>query len=178
MNEVDLIILTRTAGQLDERVANGVASQRGVGVLVHRVVGTPIPEDRTKWETIARVRNIARHRGRNKWVMFLDDDVVLEENCIATLLKELKRDEAYAAIGAPYLFKANPFRSPTSSYHVTMGATLFRRSVFSKFKFRSTRHRCDCSCCCEDLARHLLRIRYCLRVQAHHVDIGSCKEFT
>lgn len=168
---VDLIVLSRTSGRLHPRVQSGIDAQSGVKTRIHRVVGKPLPEDGSKWETIARVRNIARRRGSSRWAMFLDDDVVLGPDCVRKLLAELKENPSCAAVGAPYLFQSNPF-SPPSSDHVTMGATLFRRSAFSEFRFRASATRCDCSCCCEDLAKQMLQIRYCLEAQARHIDIG------
>ena len=64
--------------------------------------------------------------------MFLDDDVVLEPNCVRKLLGALQRRPQFGALAADYLGQR---RSNGRSRHVAMGATLFRRSVLQQFQF-------------------------------------------
>src|SRR5262249_11374533 len=52
--------------------------------------------------------------------------------------------------------------------HVTMGATLFRRSALNLIRFRWEPGRCECQCCCDDLRRHALGIKYAQGVRARH----------
>ena len=86
---VDLVVLTRTTGPLPREVEQGIQIQHEVQIVLHRVVGQARQTDRCRWETIARARNEGKRRGTAPWVMFLDDDVVLGPECIATLVHEL-----------------------------------------------------------------------------------------
>ena len=74
---VDVILLSRDLSPPRPDIWEGLRSQGGVNLVIHRQVGAPRPGDRNRWETIARARNEARAVGSRPWVMFLDDDVVL-----------------------------------------------------------------------------------------------------
>ena len=89
--DVDLIILSRDLSPLRQDVISGIEIQKEVRLLVHRVVGARLSSDSTRWETIARARNAARRLGTAPWVMYLDDDVVLGEECVERLLGGLIR---------------------------------------------------------------------------------------
>src|SRR5208282_5623050 len=58
------------------------------------------PGDLNRWETIARARNQGRTLGASPWVMCLDDDVVLEPDCLAQLVEGLQRRPEFAALAA------------------------------------------------------------------------------
>ena len=90
MMHVDLLLLSRDLTPPRPDVWEGIQSQRGVLIHVHRLSGTPRPGDRNRWETIARARNQGRSLGASPWVMCLDDDVVLEPDCIAQLVEGLQ----------------------------------------------------------------------------------------
>src|SRR5437879_3230759 len=100
--DVDLVILTQSASPLRAEVDRAIARQAGVKINVHRVVAAPRPEEANRWATIARGRNEARRLGSAPYVMFLDDDVVLGENCVATLVEQLRRKPLYGALAADY----------------------------------------------------------------------------
>jgi Glycosyl transferase family 2 len=163
---VDLVILTRDVGPLDLEVERGFCGQRDVGLIVHRVIGCTDPRDRCRWDAIARARNEGRLRGTTPWLMFLDDDVVLEPQCIATLVVELNRRPAYAALAAEYLGER---RAGRIARHVSMGATLFRRQVLKRLHFTSRHNKCECQCCCDDLRRLHWGIDYCDDAIARHL---------
>jgi hypothetical protein len=164
-NHVDLVVLSRDDGRLPPEVEQGIRSQRGVELTIHRVVGASRPADANRWETIVRARNRGKQLGREPWLMFLDDDVVLQPDCIAKLLGELRTCRLAAAVAADYLGEAEP---DGFSSHVAMGATLFRRAALEWINFRWEPGRCECQCCCDDLRRQLLTIRYVPRVRASH----------
>ncbi len=126
MTTIDLVVLSRDAGSLDLDVERGIRSQRAVRVVVHRVQGVAAAADRSRCETIERARNEGKTLGHTPWLMFLDDDVVLEPECVATLLEELVRRPAYGALAADYLGER---RTDRVTRHVAMGATLFRRAA-------------------------------------------------
>ena len=60
---VDFIVLSRTEDPLDDEVLRGIHSQAGIEVRLHRVVGSTRENDRTRWDTIARARNVGRTLG-------------------------------------------------------------------------------------------------------------------
>src|SRR5581483_8364369 len=97
---VDLIFLSRDRSPPRRDVWRGIEIQRGVGIRVHRVVGTPRPGDVNRWETIARARNAGKRLGTSPWVMYLDDDVVLGPDCVARLVAALAARPGFAAMGA------------------------------------------------------------------------------
>ena len=94
---VDLILLSRDLTPPRPDVWGGIQSQRGVVLSAHRLTGTPRPGDANRWQTIARARNQARTLGASPWVMCLDDDVVLDTDCVARLLEGLNRRPEFAA---------------------------------------------------------------------------------
>jgi hypothetical protein len=170
-NQIDLVVLSRDDGPLPPDVERGIRSQQGVDVQVHRVVGTARPGDRNRWDTIVRARNQGKQLGREPWLMFLDDDVVLEENCMATLLTALRKHRYSAAVAADYLQEAATDRLDVGwgpNPHVGMGATLFRRAALEWIEFRWQPGQCECQCCCDDLRRQLWTIDYVPHARAWH----------
>lgn len=163
---VDVVVLSRSAGPLDPRVQRGLDRQRAVRVVVHRIVGASRPDDLHRYMTIARARNAGKRCGAAPWLLFLDDDVVLDDACIAQLLGELRRRPAYAAIGADYLGER---RAGGGAEHVTMGATLFRREALDEITFRYGDDRCECQCCCDDLRQRLWGVDYSSVARAQHL---------
>lgn len=163
---VDLILLTRDAGPIPEAVQAGIHAQRGVQLTVHRVVGAPRPEDAHRWETIVRARNAGKQLGTAPWVMLLDDDVRLAADAVAQLHRGLLANPRYGALAADYLAEAGEAGLVP---HVALGATLFRRAVLQGITFRWAAGRCECQCCCDDLRRQGVGIRYWPAARAWHL---------
>lgn len=163
---VDVVVLTRDDKPLRRDVAEALGAQRGVLTHVHRVVGAAWPQDTCRWDTICRARNEGKRFGGSPWLMFLDDDVVLEPGCIAALLSELVCRPNWAAIAADYLGERTT-RGPAG--HVAMGATLFRRDALSGIRFSWRGDKCECQCCCDDLRSRRLAIEYSPTARARHV---------
>jgi hypothetical protein len=165
--EVDFVILTPNEAPLRKDVAAGLARQSGVKLIVHRIVAAGRPDDANRWATIARGRNEARQIGAAGWLMFLDDDVVLGENCVATLVEQLDRRPVYGALAADYL---NESHGGQCCGHVAMGATLFRRRALQSIRFRWEPNKCECQCCCDDLRRLGIGIGYEPTARARHLS--------
>jgi hypothetical protein len=167
---IDLVLLTRDESALNPQVAQGIESQRGVRVTVHRIVGEQSTAGERRWSVIARARNEGKRRGVNPWLFFLDDDVVLDPDCLQRLLKGLRARPAYAALAADYLSESH---GKMCSPHVAMGATLFRRVALDQISFRFAPDRCECSCCASDLRQRGMGIGYLPEAQAKHISLGS-----
>ncbi|MFG0265198.1 MAG: glycosyltransferase [Rhodopirellula sp. JB055] len=163
---IDLALLTRDDQPLQDSVRNAVESQVGVRLNVHRIIGQPSGTDASRIATIVRARNEAVRRARSEHMMFLDDDVVLAKDCIARLHHGLIARSNYGAIAADYLGESSPHRD---SRHVSMGATLFRRSVLRRNAFRWEPSKCECLCQCEDIRRSGARIGYLSGAKAWHL---------
>ena len=164
--KVDVVVLTRHAGPLHPEVERGLLAQVGVQVILHRVVGSAESEDRCRWDAIARGRNEGKLRGNARWLMFLDDDVVLEPRCVAALVSELIRRPLYGALAADYLGER---REGQIAPHVAMGATLFRREALEQIRFTWRPRRCECQCCCDNLRQLHWGIDYCRSARARHI---------
>lgn len=164
--EVDLVVLSRDDAPLHSSVERGIESQLGVRLRVHRVIGQPRSQDANRWETIARSRNSGTKLGRAAWLMFLDDDVVLDPQCVRQLLRVLCRRRSLGAVAAPYLGEG---AKGEETAHVGMGATLFRRDVLERIQFRWQPGRCECQCCCDDLRKQCIGIAYCPTARAWHL---------
>src|SRR5262249_35246916 len=161
---------TRDASPLREDVRQGIELQKGVSIVVHRVIGTPRPTDRHRWETIARARNEGRRRGSFPWVMYLDDDVVLGPGCVATLAEELRRRTLFAALAADSFGEMSPDALNWDyPVHVRMAATMFRRERLARLQFRWEPGKCECQCCCDDLRQAGFGIGYLRGAQARHL---------
>lgn len=169
VNSVDVIVLHRPGDSPRKEILQAIRQQRGVNVTLHLQVGAPEPGDAHRRVTIARARNKARRLGVLPWVMFVDDDVLLHPDCIASLLAELNQSPELGAVAADYL---NQHRPGDTAGHVAMGATLFRRSVLERLNFRYSERLCECWCACLDLRSNQVEIRYCPAAQARHVRIG------
>lgn len=161
---VDLVVLSRDAEPLLSDLQAALRGQQGVRLIVHRVVGAPAATDLNRWQTIARARNTGKTAGSSPWVMFLDDDVVPDAYCVRRLLDGLQDGPAYGALAANYL--GEPGGNVRG--HVGMGATLFRRGVLARLRFRSTVDRCECQCCCDDLRAMSIGIAYLPAAKARH----------
>ena len=154
---VDVIVLHRPGTTPCPEILQAIRDQRRVNVTLHLQVGAPQPGDRSRWETIARARNAARQRGSAPWVMFVDDDVLLDPDCISTLLSEFRGADQLGAVAADF---AGDLLRPERAGHIGMGATLFRRSVLQRLNFRFTDKLCECWCACLDLKHNGVEIRY------------------
>jgi glycosyltransferase involved in cell wall biosynthesis len=163
---VDLVVLTRHAEPLHPEVERGIREQHAVDLVVHCIVGAARANDHCRWDAIARARNEGKLRGSAPWLMFLDDDVVLDPQCILTLVEELDRRPAYAALAADYLGES---RGGEIAGHVSMGATLFRRQALEQLHFSWHDTKCECQCCCDDLRRLHWGIDYCRSALARHI---------
>jgi hypothetical protein len=164
--DVDVVILSRGDGPLAEEVEKGLASQTSVRLHVHRVRGDVRPDDPCRWESIVRGRNLGKRLGSSPWIMFVDDDVVLAEDCVRRLVDQLRRNPIYAALAADYLGQRSWSRP---ARHVAMGATLFRRPVLDRVRFRWEPRKCECQCCCDDLRRLGYAVAYARRARARHL---------
>ncbi len=163
---VDVVVLTRDRGQVRPEVLRSLQQQRGVRSQLHRIVGSPLATDVGRWQTIARARNQAIACTQAPWVMFVDDDVELAEDCVARLQHGLSVRHDYGALAADYL---NERQSAGRTPHVAMGATMFRRHVLERIRFRWEQDKCECLCCCEDLRRAGVRIDYMAGAGARHL---------
>jgi hypothetical protein len=163
---VDCIVLSRSDAALHPDVAAGIAGQRGVRLIVHRVIGRRRDATETRMPAIARARNEGKRRGESAWLMFLDDDVVLEPDCSQLLLDGLRAQPDFAALGADYLGQSG---GRVNCEHVAMGATLFRRRALHPIQFRWAQDQCECLCCCTDLRRMRWGIGYLPQARARHI---------
>ncbi len=169
---IDVIVLTRESSPLAREVALGLRIQSGVDLRVHRHVGERLETDRTRWEAIARARNQAKSLGAPPFVMFLDDDVALGPGAVQALAEALIRRQGYAALAADYLGQTSPLgQSIQTTRHVAMGATLFRRVVLERIRFRYEDQKCECQCCCDDLRRMGHGVAYVKGAAARHVGL-------
>src|SRR5260221_8222051 len=164
--EVDLVVLTPSAAPLRAEVAAAIARQAGVKINVHRVIAAARPEDANRCATIARGRNEARRIGSSSFVMFLDDDVVVDKNCVGILVEQLRRKPLFGALAADYRRESH---GGHPSWHVAMGATLFRRAAVQSIRFRWELAKCECQCCCDDLRKLGMGIGYESRAVATHL---------
>jgi hypothetical protein len=163
---VDVVVLHRPGLPPSKRVIQAILGQRNVRVNLHLMVGAAEPGDLNRWATIARARNSAKRFAKAAWFMFVDDDVLLDLDCAATLLRELKSTESLGAIAADY---SNDRARPDRAGHVAMGATLFRRDVLRRLQFRSTDKLCECWCACLDLRYNKVHIQYSDAARATHL---------
>ncbi|HVA49031.1 MAG TPA: glycosyltransferase [Pirellulales bacterium] len=162
---VDVIVLSRDAGPLPPDLESALRRQQGVRLIVHRVIGAAAPTEANRWQTIARARNNGKSAGTSPWVMFLDDDVVPDAYCVRRLLEGLQARPAYGALAADYLGESGG----NVRGHVGMGATLFRRGVLARLRFRWRADRCECQCCCDDLRAMGIGIAYLPAARARHL---------
>lgn len=166
-DEVDVVVLTRDGRPPPDPVRAAIEGQSSdrLAVRLHVVAGPPLPGDVDRYQTIARARNLGRLRGDAPWLMFVDDDVILEPGCLAHLLHHLKNRPEHAALAAR-LRDARPAGGapgiePTGpSAHIALGAILFRRDVLAFLRLRSTPDRCECRCAADDLRRAGFAVEY------------------
>lgn len=176
--QVDLILLSRDLSAPRPDVWEGIQSQGGVRLIVHRVTGTPRQADAHRWQTIARARNQARTLGISPLVMLLDDDVVLEADCIARLALALLRRREFAALAADSAGEMNdPWQHWDYPAHVGMAAVLFRRERLADLTFRWEDQKCECRCCCDDLRSADWGIGYLQRARAWHRPLSVGHSF-
>lgn len=176
--DVDVVVLSRKSEQLRREVSKALRHQIGVRLNLRRIIAVPEPQDVNRWSVIARGRNYGKQLGTSPWIMFVDDDVVLDRNCVRVLVDELRRRAEYAALAADYLGEST---SGYPAHHVAMGATLFRRSGLDRIKFRFEPGKCECQCCCDDLRRLRMGIAYSEQAKAKHLkpkvdDGAACGE--
>lgn len=171
--DVDVVVLTRDGSPPPAPVRAAVARQQahGVRVRLHVVAGTPRPDDPNRWATIARARNAGRRAGSAPWVMFLDDDVVPADDCLARLVDALNAHPRHAAMAVDLLGESDPdgLGLGLPSAHIGMGAVMFRREVLAFLRFRWEPGKCECRCCADDLRRAGFGIDYCTSARGLHV---------
>jgi hypothetical protein len=167
--DIDILFLSRDLSLPRVDVWNGIASQQGVTLRVHRVIGAPRLGDVNRLETIARARNQGKTVGAAPWVMFLDDDVVLGPRCAERLVSALRNRPSFAALGADCADQMSQGQwNWDYPPHVGMAATLFRRERLAGVTFRWQVGKCECQCCCDDLRQAGHAIGYLPGAQAWH----------
>jgi hypothetical protein len=167
--EVDLIFLSRDLSPPRDDVWRSISEQSGVRVQIFRVTGPRRDDDCNRWQTIARARNKGKRQGSAPWVMFVDDDVVLDPWCVARLVDGLSRRPAFAALAADYNKEmSSGWEHWDYPRHVGMGATLFHREHLDRLTFRWETDKCECQCCCDDLRGAGLAIGYLPEAGARH----------
>ena len=163
---VDLVVVTRGGGPLDPAVQTAIRGQQNVALHIYHVMGGKPLDGQTRWAPIAEARNRGKRLGTSPWLMFLDDDVELQLGCVRELVDALSSRPSYGALAADYLGEKHPSRV---SYHVSMGATLFRRSALRAIRFRWGSGSCECQCCCHDLRSQGMAIDYLASAHARHL---------
>jgi len=169
---VDVIVLSRPSILPAAVVVDAIERQSDVTIDLHFHTGWPQQADRNRWQSIARARNEMKQLGNAPWVMFVDDDVVLQSDCIATLLRTLQQSPSLGAIAADYDEERT---HPQWDGHVALGACLFRRETLQRLTFRSTEESCECWCCCDDLRSQGIGITYCPAATAIHLRENSSR---
>jgi hypothetical protein len=164
--QVDLLLLSRPHTAVSREVIASLHGQLGVDVTLHHGIGWPERNDANRWFTIARARNELRLLGKNPWVMFVDDDVVLDPHAVRTLVAELEVSKSLGAIAADY---DSQQKAADWDGHVTLGACLFRREVLADTVFRATNDQCECACLCHDLRQRGIGITYSRNARAIHL---------
>mgnify|MGYP003675470411 CR=1 FL=1 len=163
---VDVLMLCRPHSKPRPSVLEAIHRQRDVHVRLHVGTGWPHNTDRNRWQTIARARNQIKQRATADWVMFVDDDVLLDPQCIAMLVHRLECSPTLGAVAADYDLEN---QTSIDAGHVGMGACLFRGEVLNTVQFRFTTNQCECACCCEDLRQQGIGITYCGIAGATHL---------
>jgi len=166
----DVVLLHRPSDVPKREVINAIEGQLGVHVRIHTHIGHPVPADFNRWFTIARARNEMKLYGNEPWVMFVDDDVVLADDCILKLLSQLRHKPHLGAVGADYL---NDRAQVDREGHVSLGATLWRRNVLARLRFRATNQLCECWCAAHDLRNNGIEIAYVNDAHARHLKPDS-----
>jgi hypothetical protein len=171
---VDVVVLTRDGMAPPEPVRAAIAAQTGPGLTtrLHVVAGIPRDGDISRAVTIARARDAGKRRGAARWLMFVDDDVLLGPGCITALVSELRQRPGYAGLAADYLGATAAAVTGADGIpltrHVGLGATLFRREVLAFVNFRAGDGHCECQCLCDDLRRAGFGIGYLPGAEARH----------
>ncbi len=163
---VDVLILCRPGMRPPEEVLQAIKSQEGVKTNVHVGIGAAHPADLNRWHTIARGRNELKQLASAPWVMFVDDDVVLERTCVRSLIDALSHSPTLGAIAAD---SAGDQLKSDWQGHIGMAACMFRRETLARLRFRATESRCECWCCCNDLRQSGVGITYCNYARAIHL---------
>ncbi len=164
--DIDVLMLVRPGHAPRSDIVQAIAQQSGVRVRLFVQVGHALPGDSNRWSTIARARNAAKSLGSARLVAFVDDDVLLDKNCLLELANELASEPALGAVAADY---EQDQERPGRRGHIGMGATLFRRSVLEQLTFRCTDKLCECWCACFDLRSRGMEIRYSSVAKATHL---------
>ncbi len=167
---VDVVLLHRPDDVPKLEVIDAIKRQLGVRVRIHTHIGQPESGDFNRWFTIARARNEMKRYGTAPWLMFVDDDVVLTDDCIFQLLRQLQCNPYLGAVGADY---SNDRARGDRQGHIALGATLWRRSVVTRLRFRATQQLCECWCAAHDLRNNRIEIAYTDRARARHLKTDS-----
>lgn len=168
--EVDVVLLHRPGDVPKQVVIDAMHRQLGVRVRLYTHVGQSKPCDFNRWFTIARARNEMKQYGDAPWVMFVDDDVVLDDDCIYKLLNQIRLNPRLGVVGADY---SNDLAQVDRAGHVSLGATLWRRSVLNRLQFRATKQLCECWCAANDLRYNGIEIAYVDEARAKHLKPNS-----
>ena len=166
MMDIDVLMLVRPGRSPRAEVVQAIRHQAGVRTHLYVQAGPALATDYNRWVTIARARNQAKRQGTSPLVMYVDDDVQLDPQCMVSLANELAADSKLGAVAADY---EHDQHLPGRRGHIGMGATLFRREVLNELTFRSTERWCECWCACMDLRKRGLAIRYSHAAKATHL---------
>ena len=109
MISVDVLTVLGPGRAILEPVLSALDNQGDVE-LHHHVIDSPSPlPGESRIGTIARARNLAKTEGKEHYVMFLDDDVMLPPLGIQRLVYAFIFNRSHAAIGIDYQNYTQPF---------------------------------------------------------------------
>ena len=174
--EIDVIIPV-PPGIVPVQAALHALNQEMDLLRIYICEGPPPDLGETRYQTIARTRNLVKDRGASPFVFFLDSDVVLNPGSLHALALELWEDETIGALAIDYMNQA-PLRGISAS-HVAMGATLWRRKVLDQIEFRGEGEQCDCLSAMHDCRALGYKIEYSYGLHAAHLrDLFKGPQYT
>ena len=117
----------------------------------------------------AAARNQVKQYARSKYVLMLDNDMVLPEGALERMIKFLDKHKDFGAVALSKRHTPNPALGEVEvAVHIDAGGTLWRNELYQKitYQFRGS---CECMASCEDLRAMGYEIGMLTGTHAKHI---------
>lgn len=171
MDTLDILMPTEEGRYIPQEALAGLLSQ---GISFRLWVST-----RISGGNYAQARNNIKRYGKGRFVLMLDNDVILPPGAVKRMVEFLTSHPRYAAIALTKHVWESSFEEVITPPHVDMSCVLFRKKILDELTFSEPSKDgrqlpepyggCECAQCCFDIRKRGLEIGFLPGLSVHHL---------
>lgn len=171
MDILDILMSTEEGRYIPQEVLDGILSQE---ISFRLWVSTKISGG-----DYAQARNNIKQYGRTRFLLMLDNDIILPAGAVKKMIEFLKSHPNYAAIALSKHDWTSSVKEVITPPHVDMSCVLFRKEILDEITFSEPRKEgrqlpepyggCECAQCCFDIRQMGFEIGFLPGLYASHI---------